>query len=133
MIPLAFEMPLRTATGCNNREHHFARASRVKRERAMTAGHLVTQGYFRQHEIMRALPLRITLTRVSPRAKWLPLKRCWQSCDDDAVPPALKGVRDEIANWIELDDGDERLFFHYAQDKGPRLAVRVRIESEVSP
>ena len=67
VIPLAFEMPLRTATGCNNREHHFARASRVKRERAMTAGHLVTQGYFRQHEIMRALPLRITLTRVSPR------------------------------------------------------------------
>jgi hypothetical protein len=129
IVPLAFDMPLRTASGCNNREHHFARASRVKRERAMTASHLALQGYQRLAWLREALPLRITLTRVSPRAKWLPLKRCWQSCDDDAVPAALKGVRDEIAAWLGLDDGDERLSFVYSQDKGRARAVRVRIEA----
>ena len=127
MIPLAFEMPLRTKTGCNAREHHFARASRVKRERAMTAGHLMIN-YPRLREMQSAMPLAITLTRISPRAKWLPLKRCWQSCDDDAVCGALKGVRDEVAKWLGTDDGSELLTFCYRQDKGP-MGVRVRIEA----
>jgi hypothetical protein len=127
MIPLQFEMRLETVTGMNVRECKYGRARRVKAERATTDGHLAMQGLARRNEIRASLPLLISLTRMSPKAKWLPDKRIFEACDDDAVPPALKGVRDEIAKWLGMDDGDQRLFFKYAQEKGP-MGVRVRIE-----
>ena len=128
MILLQLEFPLRTVTGMNVREHFRARARRVKAEHLITRAHLSVAAQRGALALPRLIPLTVTLTRISNRARWLPRKKCWQACDDDAVPPALKGVRDALAAWLGLDDGSELLTFRYAQDRGPALAVRVRIE-----
>lgn len=122
-----FTMPLKTVSALNVREHHFARSSRVEREHKMTTEHLEALGESVWDRCFFGLPLRITLTRISPKAQWLPLKGCYESTDDDAVPGAMKGVRDAIAAWLGIDDGDQRLWFSYAQDRGP-MGVRVHIE-----
>lgn len=124
---LEFLMPLRTVSALNVREHPKARARRVKHEHDITVEFLdiAANGL----DLASKLPLRITLTRISPKARWLPLKACYQAVDDDAVPGAMKGVRDAIAEWLGVDDGDERLWFQYAQDRG-EFGVRVSMEPE---
>ena len=38
------------------------------------------------------------------------------------------GMRDGVADALGIDDGDERLTWHYAQDKAPRGHYAVRVE-----
>ncbi|MGL4648060.1 MAG: hypothetical protein ACRC1H_01530, partial [Caldilineaceae bacterium] len=78
---------LQTAPGLNVREHWRARSTRVKRERNAVASALV--GLPRP-----ALPCTVLLTRMAPSS----------GLDDDNLPGALKGVRDEVAKWLGVDD-----------------------------
>ncbi len=108
------EIPLRTTTGLNAREHWRVRAARVKRERQATA--LV----WRQAIGVLTHPGRflVTLTRVSPR-----------TCYDDNLQGGLKAVRDQVAAELGLDDGDRaRVRFAYKQQRG-HFAVRIRVET----
>jgi hypothetical protein len=61
-------------------------------------------------------PVEVRLTRVAPR-----------KLDDDNLASACKGVRDEVAAMLGVDDGDERLVrFSYGQERGEwgaRIAV----------
>lgn len=64
-------------------------------------------------------PWRVRLTRVSPSAKGL---------DSDNLAASFKGVQDELAEWLGVDDGDrEQVRWSYAQERGP-WALKVRIE-----
>jgi hypothetical protein len=96
------EIPIRTVSGLNVREHWRARARRVKSERDTTAWML------RPAE-KPALPCVVTLTRIAPSG----------GLDDDNLPGALKGVRDQIAAWIGVDDRERQIVrYRYAQRRG---------------
>ncbi len=110
-MSLTLTIPIRTKTGLNSREHPLARKRRVQQERAMTAlmlrGHLRPDGGF---------PVVVELTRISPRL-----------ADGDNAIGGCKAVRDEIAAWLGVDDGDTTLVaWRYRQERGP-FGVRVRV------
>jgi len=101
---------IRTGRGLNGREHHLARARRVKAERHAVSWMLPPQ--------RPALPVVVTMTRVSPGT--VPM-------DDDNLSGALKAVRDAVATWLGIDDRDPRVRWAYEQRRGP-WAVEVRWE-----
>lgn len=117
MIPadvVALGMPLPSAA--NLREHKFARARRVKRQRA--AGYALTLSATTREERAALLVdgVVVTLTRQSPRA-----------LDDDNLASAFKAVRDGVADALDIDDRDPRVAWRTVQVRGP-VAVRIRLE-----
>ena len=97
-------IPLRTVSAMNVREHWRARARRVKAERAAVA---MVLGPQRQP----SLPVVVKLTRIAP-SNGLDL--------DDNLPSAFKGVRDQIAQWLGVDDRDRATVrYEYEQERGP--------------
>lgn len=95
----------------NAREHHMARASRVKKERRQTA--LVLLACTRP-----PLPCTVLLTRIAPS----------NGLDDDNLAGSLKGVRDQVAEWIGVDDRHRLIVrYLYAQERGP-WGVRITVE-----
>jgi len=96
-------IPLRTVSGLNVREHWRARARRVKAERDATA-------WLLRPVTKPPTPCVVTLTRVAPSG----------GLDDDNLPGALKGVRDQIAEWIGVDDRKREVVrYRYTQRRGP--------------
>lgn len=95
-------VPIRTVPGLNAREHFAVRAKRVRKEREATAWMLGT--------IKRpSVPCTVLMTRVAPSA----------GVDDDNLAGALKGVRDEVAKWLGVDDRNRRqVRYRYAQMRG---------------
>ncbi len=95
-------VPLRTA-GSNAREHWRQRHGRVKRER-----HAV--GWMLKTAQRPDIPCTVLLTRVAPSS----------GLDDDNLRAALKGARDEVADWLGVNDRDAaRVRYAYAQTRGP--------------
>ena len=107
---MAVSIPVRTVSALNFREHWRARAARVKKERAVTAW--VLAGKPRP-----ALPCAVLLVRVGPS----------NGLDDDNLRGASKGVRDEIAKWLGVDDRDPLVTWAYDQRRGKEWAVEVEI------
>lgn len=96
------EIPLRTVSGLNVREHWRARSRRVKAERDATA-------WLLRPVAKPPLPCVVLLTRIAPSG----------GLDDDNLPGALKGVRDQIAAWIGVDDRKREIVrYRYAQRRG---------------
>jgi hypothetical protein len=121
---LEFGIPLKTVSGGNSREHWAAKAKRVKAERAATGLAILVagaKGALRGYA-PSASRIIVTLTRVSPRALDV----------GDNLPASLKGVRDELAKAMGLDDRDPRCAWVYEQRRGrPReQAVDVEISME---
>lgn len=96
-------IPIRTISALNAREHHHARANRVRGEREATTWILRA---FRRPPI----PCSVRLTRVAPS----------NGLDDDNLTGALKGVRDQVAEWLGVDDRQiDRVRYVYEQRRGP--------------
>jgi hypothetical protein len=99
---------LRT-TGSNAREDWRVRHGRVKRERKAVARMLM-------FALRPPIPCTVLLTRVAPSG----------GLDDDNLRQALKGARDQVAEWIGIDDRyTKQVRYAYAQIRG---AWSVRIE-----
>ncbi len=64
--------------------------------------------------------VRVLLTRVSPR-----------KLDSDNLQGAFKGIRDQVAEALDLDDGAEQWQWEYAQVAGPS-AIQIEISSRES-
>ena len=112
-------VPIRTVTGMNVREHPMARSRRVKKEKNATTMALLAYGAPTHQKLCRVL-----FVRVSP-----------QLCDDDAIPPACKAVRDAIAKAFGVSDGPNKgIEWTYDQVRGSKgqFAVRVTIETDES-
>lgn len=105
-------VPLKTASGMNNREHHMARSRRVKAERQAVAWMLVTRP-------APTGPVLVVMRRVSPSNKGL---------DSDNLVGALKGVRDQVAEWLGRDDADESVRWECVQRPGKKGEWLVEIE-----
>ncbi|WP_213956319.1 hypothetical protein [Variovorax sp. dw_954] len=104
MSELHISVPLRTGAGQNDREHHRARARRVKAEREAVAWMLAT------HKPPVG-QVRVTLVRVSPGR---PLDA------HDNLRGSLKAPVDQIAAWLGRDDADPSIDWCYGQRPGKR-------------
>ncbi|RZL40161.1 MAG: hypothetical protein EOP35_01765 [Rubrivivax sp.] len=94
---------IRTVPGMNVRENWRQRARRVKAERHAAAWMLKGQP-------KPNTPCSVRLTRVAPS----------NGLDDDNLAGALKAVRDQVAEWIMVDDKRRDLVLYvYAQRRGP--------------
>jgi hypothetical protein len=103
-----YNLPIKTVTGLNAREHWRKRAARVKAERHTTA-HIVKPF---------PVPCIVRLIRLSPAM-----------CDDDNLQGACKAIRDEIAKVCGVDDGPQGpITWVYAQEKCKRGHFGVRVE-----
>lgn len=101
-------IPLKTVSTMNLREHWSIRAKRAKAHRRETFWALAS-------ELKKpSLPCTITLTRIGKR-----------KLDTDNLAASFKACRDGVADWLGIDDGDERLTWVYAQELG---AYSVKIE-----
>ena len=106
------EIPLRTVSTANSREHWAVKAKRTKSERE--AAYYATPTGLR-------VPLRVKLTRMGPR-----------KLDTDNLAISLKGVRDGIADKCNIDDGCDLIKFEYAQEKSKQYGVRMEFMPWVS-
>ena len=105
-------VPIRTGNGLNDRGHWAKRARLVKAERDAVAWLL--KGVQRP-----SLPCSVLLTRVAPS----------RGMDSDGLQGALKGCRDQIAEWLGVDDRDaETVLYRYAQRRGAQKEWAVEIE-----
>lgn len=109
------EIPLRTQSEANRRDHWAARHRRVKGQRDAVA--LCLGLYDRP-----SLPCVVRLTRLSPR-----------ELDDDNLRSSLKAIRDEVARWLclpvgsggQVDDRDPRVRWEYGQARAREYGVRI--------
>ncbi len=115
---MKFEIPLRTVSGMNAREHWRARARRVEGERWAVRMAIVQQ-YGAKLPDAPKTPCVVKLTRIGPTNGLDPF---------DNLPSSLKGCVDEIANWLGVDDRKSDLVrYECAQERGPKWLVRVEI------
>jgi len=115
-----FRVPIRTRNGLNDREHWSARSRRVKTERAATRAAFERLVFF-PHTTDEGATYTVRMTRIAPRRM-----------DDDNLAGALKGVRDEIAACLGVNDGSARVLWGYDQSRGlpKEYAVMVRIDAQ---
>lgn len=115
---MKFSIPIRVRSSQNLREHFMAKAKRVKAERrAVAQCWMVAYSILKlREERLPELPLVVSLTRVGPKL--------W---DSDNNVSGMKGVRDQIAEQLGVDDGDQRIKWIYGQRQAKGWAVEVGI------
>lgn len=107
------ELPIRTVSEANRRDHHMAVHRRKRAQQQTTA--IVIRSAFGQRR--PHLPVHVHLVRIGPRR-----------LDTDNLVGALKHVRDEVARWLGVDDGDAAVAtWSVDQEIGALHAVRLQI------
>lgn len=104
---------LRLVSEANAHAHYRERSARAKAQRH--AVHVALVDY-----APPLVPAVVRIVRVAPNA-----------LDTDNLTGSAKHVRDAVAEWLGIDDRDERVTWHVGQEKGdPReYAVRVLIST----
>jgi hypothetical protein len=105
-------LPIKTVSLANEHCHWRVRSKRAKEQR-YAAAMVFPAGML---SAMPGPPLTIRLTRRSPGV-----------LDDDNLPPALKSIRDGIADKLGIDDRDPRVKWFYAQERTKGYAVCIEI------
>ena len=90
-------------SAANEREHWAVKANRAAVERQWVFLKLQSKG--RPPE----LPVTVEFTRHGTRL-----------LDDDNLVAAYKSCRDGVADWLGVDDGDERITWIVKQRKAPK-------------
>jgi len=117
---ICFMLALRTVNESNRRDHWGTSARRHARQREIVKMTLWARCRPNREAMMsdHQKRLSICLTRYS-RGK----------LDTDGVVSALKHVRDETAACLGFDDREERVTWHYRQERVPKgFAIQIRIE-----
>ncbi|KAF1003322.1 MAG: hypothetical protein GAK28_04761 [Luteibacter sp.] len=99
---MIFTINLKLGPGMNLREHHFARARRVKNEKSVV-------GWSLRKQQAPAGPVRVILTRCM----------AGKGLDGDNLQGSLKAPRDAVAGWLGRDDADKSIDWVYAQAPAP--------------
>ena len=106
---LEIRVPVKAVSEANQREHWAPKAKRQKSHKSAAYLRVLA----RRPSIKPVL--KITLTRVSPRA-----------LDGDNLQGSMKAVRDGVCKALRIDDASPLVRFEYAQAKGePGVIVRV--------
>lgn len=118
-IALEFLAPIRIESEMNKREHWRARKKRFSTQRFFVRLQFAGCPKDPRWGFLDEPPYIVTLTRIGPR-----------TLDDDNLAGGFKAVRDEIAAILHIDDGDPRITWLYAQQRGRarEYAIRIRIE-----
>ena len=109
---ITVEIPMKTESLANLREHWRKTHQRAKTHRQAAAFHLKHFGA-RQPP---APPLLIRFTRLAPR----PL-------DSDNNVISFKNLRDGVADYLGVPDNHPGLTFEYAQAKSAEYRVRIEL------
>ena len=105
------EIPIKTVSLLNMREHFRVTAKRKAEQRGMVAAYI--NGKPRPE-----FPVTVTLTRVSPGTL----------DEHDNLPSSFKHICDQIAAWLGIDDADKRVTWRYAQTRCKRGDFGVIVE-----
>jgi crossover junction endodeoxyribonuclease RusA len=118
------KVPVKLVNGLNTREHWAPKAKRARdQRRAATAAMIHARPRWVFDCDLAAAgdpPITITITRRGGRRM-----------DDDGLTASAKHVRDGIADWLGIDDGDPRLTWVVRQDGAPRGQHWVDVEVTV--
>lgn len=111
---ISVDIPVRLVNGLNSREHWAARARRAKTQRsaaklAMRSRCDWTDECAMRRHIADGGRLSVTIVRRGGRRM-----------DSDGLIASAKHVRDGVADWIGIDDGDERVTWRVEQGSAPR-------------
>ncbi len=113
---ITVKFPARLVSEANEREHWRVRQKRAKahREAAKRALGADIKG--------PPPPYLITIARIGPK-----------TLDCDNLAGSAKHVRDGVADWLGIDDGDARLTWKYSQrSAGPGVyACEITIEAGI--
>lgn len=101
---------LQTRSELNLREHWTVKRRRQEEARRAWYETIQFPGWLYKP------PLDISFTRLGGN-----------KLDPDAVSSCFKHIQDVVCAWLNVDDGDERLAFHYDQNPGGAYGVRVQI------
>lgn len=107
-------MPLKTVSEANTWDTWRPRHARQKAQKAMVYMYLV-----RSRDLIETIPrpYKITLTRIGKRI-----------LDDDNLQSSFKSARDQIADFLGVNDGDRKaVHWAYKQQVGKEYAVCVHI------
>ncbi len=125
------EIPIALPSASNIHAHWRERHRRIKRQRLAVnlafRSSILTPGLAAAGQALAAgSGLRVLLTRVSPR-----------KLDSDNLQGAFKGVRDQVAEALALDDGSALWQWDYAQVAGPaaiqiEISLRVPVQASAS-
>lgn len=107
-------VPILTTNGLNAREDWHKRSARVKREREETQ-------WFLNVSRRPLLPVSVVLRRISPNRK----------LDKDNLQGSLKGVRDQVAAWLHVDDSNDLVTWFYRQERREKDRWAVEIDFRV--
>lgn len=108
---IVFEVPVRTISETNAREHW---ASRHRRR----AGQRYAATLLARSHVRGVVPVEVRLVRLAPR-----------KLDSDNLAGACKAIRDGVADALGIDDGDERITWTYGQERRAAYGVRVEVRS----
>ena len=109
LVTYILELPLRIESVANGREHWAQKAGRTKRHRQAALALVKSK--------LPGLPCQVKLTRIAPRR-----------LDGDNCQSGFKALRDGIADRLGVDDGDSRVTWVYAQERGQPNQYACRIE-----
>lgn len=117
-MTLKFDIPLKTVSEANSREHWIKKSARHKLQRNAVAA------IIKPHVYKISVPCKIKLIRISPRKLDL----------GDNLPMAFKSIKDQLGEMICNEkvkgrgDGDDRILWEYNQERGKPKEYAVRIE-----
>lgn len=110
---ITLTLACRVVSEANRRDHWSVQRRRSEMQAA--ALHKALEGAGLTHH-KPPLPLSVTWTRIGR-----------QTLDDDNLARAFKSLRDRLADWIGIDDGDDRLTWNYEQRAGePGVELELR-------
>lgn len=116
-VPLvSVELALSLPSVANQRQHWADKSKATKAKRDAVRLALYTPRN-RAATWQNPFPLVVLLTRIAPR----PL-------DSDNLARALKAPRDAVAEWLGVDDGDERVVWLVDQMRGLPKQQALRVE-----
>ncbi len=117
MPKLTWEIPIRTVSELNCREHWTKKHRRHKQQKFFVAAAL-------KKDIAKVkLPCKVTLTRLSGR-----------NLDFDNLVCSMKWISDACADLLApglmpgMADADPRIKIDYAQEKQRKIGIRIEIQ-----
>lgn len=108
---MQFDLPIRTVSTLNTREHFRVAAKRKALQRAQT------------RRVVQSLP-----TPQLPAIVCLTRHSSGTLDAHDNLPSAFKHIVDELAVWMGIDDADARVQWRYEQSKCKRGLTWVTVE-----
>lgn len=107
-------MNMKIVSVANMRLHWAIKAKLAKDQRTRTRMSLAAVA---QSSGLEMLPVTVVLTRIAPRR-----------LDGDNLQSGFKAVRDGVADWLGVDDGNGLIDWQYAQRSGRPGEYAVEVE-----